>query len=378
MRNYKFRIYPTKKQETQMRQHLWIAKNLWNELLAFSKQLYTDYERFPTKTTLQRMVKKSGLYSQAQQEVAHRVSNSIFRVFRMKKQGKKCGFPRFKSIDRMKSLHYPQSGFVLDKKLAVSPFGELSIKKHREVEGKIKTLTLKREPSGKWFAIFCAEQEPHKPMANNGGAVGIDLGLKNLAMLSNGEVIKNPRHLTAHETKLAQTQRRLSRKTKGSANRKKAKLRVARQHEQVANARLDFLHKATTSLVNSYSLIGLEKLASQEMAQDRFGKQINDAGWGTLANMVAYKAESAGCQVVFVDAKNTTQECSQCHEIVKKTLADRTHDCPACGLSIDRDLNAARNILARATAGLAGRNACGDGTIVPPVKQEAQTLQGWE
>jgi putative transposase len=204
------------------------------------------------------------------------------------------------------------------------------------------------------------------------------LGLKNLAMLSNGEVIKNPRHLTAHETKLAQTQRRLSRKTKGSANRKKAKLRVARQHEQVANARLDFLHKATTSLVNSYSLIGLEKLASQEMAQDRFGKQINDAGWGTLANMVAYKAESAGCQVVFVDAKNTTQECSQCHEIVKKTLADRTHDCPACGLSIDRDLNAARNILARATAGLAGRNACGDGTIVPPVKQEAQTLQGWE
>ena len=330
-----------------MKEHLQIAKDLWNELLAYSKECYQKTRKFPSKFELQKQVKGKGLYSQTQQTIAHRVSNSIFKVFKLRKMGIRCGFPRFKSIDRVKSLLYPQSGFKLDQSLKVTPFGEISIKQHRKIEGKIKTLTLKKEPSGKWFAVFCIEREmkQKEPKSNLGDGIGLDLGLKVFAVLSNGEKINNPRHLKKYEDKLAFCQRLLSRRKKGSKNREKAKLKVARIHENISNARSDFLHKISKQLVNDHSFIALEKLASKKMSEKRFGKQINDAGWNAFANMLRYKAEEAGCRVIFVDPKNTTQECSSCHEIVKKDLSDRTHRCPSCGLVVDRDLNAAMNIL---------------------------------
>ncbi len=374
MKAYKFRIYPSESQEMQMKEHLWVAKNLWNELLAYSKEHYQKTGKFPNKNELQKLVKGKGLYSQTQQTIAHKVSNSVFRVFKLRKKGIKCGFPRFKSIDRMKSLLYPQSGFKLDKKLKVTPFGEISIKQHREIEGRIKTLSLKMEASGKWFAVLCAEQDKKEPRQNNGGAVGIDLGLKTFATLSNGDIIKNPKHLKRYEDKLSSLQKRLSKKKKGSINRKKAKHKVAILHEKISNTRADFLHKTSTSLVNDYSFIALEKLASQDMAEQNFGKYINDAGWNMFANMIGYKAESAGCQVVFVNPKDTTQKCSNCHGIVKKDLTERIHNCPSCGLSIDRDLNAAKNILLRATQGHCGSKLLENGTIVPSMKEEAHTL----
>jgi putative transposase len=374
MKTYKFRIYPSKKQELQLKEHLWIAKNIWNELLAYSKDYYQKTGKFPSKSELQMLSKGKGLFSQTQQAVAHKVSNSIFRVFKLKKKGIKCGFPRFKSIDRMKSLCYPQAGFSLDKKLKVTPFGKLPIKKHREIEGNIKTLTLKREPSGKWFAIFCAEQESKEPKFNKGEQIGIDLGLKTFATLSNGELIKNPRHLKRYEEQLAWNQRLFSKKKKGSNNKKKSKLKVARIYEKVSNTRADFLHKTSTKLVNDYSLIALEKLASWNMAEQNFGKFINDAGWNMFANMLRYKAEETGCEVVFVNPKNTTQECSRCHDIVKKGISVRIHDCPFCNLVMDRDLNAARNIFIRATAGQVGSKLLENGTIVLSMKEEAHTL----
>jgi putative transposase len=359
MRAYKFRIYPSKKQEELLNHHLWLAKNLWNELLELSKQMYEDFGYFSTKNTLQLMVKNYGLYSQTQQEIAHRVSNAIFRVFKTKKKGKKIGFPRFKSFDRMKSLHYPQyeSGFSLDKKLKVTPFGEIAIKKHREIKGDTKTLTLKREASGKWFAVFSVEEEKKQPKENKGEAVGIDLGLMTFATFSNGMRITNPRHFKKYEDRLAFIQRKFSKK-KRSKSRKRAKVRIARLHEKISDTRRDFLHKTTTNLVNDFSFIASEKLASQEMAEERYGKSINDAGWNMFTNMLAYKAEGAGCKVVFVDPKNTTQECSNCRKIVQKDLTERMHECPFCGLNVDRDLNAARNILTRATVGQTGSNAC--------------------
>jgi len=374
MRTYKFRIYPSKKQETQMKEHLWIEKNLWNLLLEANQKRYDETKKFLTKNEMQKMVKNTGLYSQVAQTLSHRLQRALWRMVKMRKQGKKCGYPRFKNIDRMKSLNYSQSGFRLDKKLKVTPFGEISIKKHREIEGMIKTLTLKRASSGKWFATFCVEQERKEPSINNGEKVGIDLGLIKFATLSDGKVIKNPRHLKQHEVTLTRLQRRLSKKKRGSKNRKKARLKVARLHEKVSSTRADFLHKTSTSLVNDYSFIALEKLASQEMSKQNFGKSINDAGWGMFANMLAYKAAEAGCKVVFVNPKNTTQDCSNCHKVVIKDLTERMHNCPFCGISIDRDLNAARNIFARATAGQAGSNACGDGTLVLSLKQEAHTL----
>ncbi|VVB73740.1 putative transposase [uncultured archaeon] len=346
-RTFKFRLYPSRSQEKQMKEHLRMAKDLQNKLLTYSIENYSKTGKFPSKFDLQRLAKGEGLYSQTQQTIAHKVSDSIFRVFKLRKKGIKCGFPRFKSIDRVKSLLYPQFGFKLGNKLKVTPFGEISIKQHRNIEGKVKTLTLKREPSGKWFAIFCVEPERKEPKTNHREKIGLDLGLKTFATLSNGDRIGNPRHLKRYENRLASYQQILSKKKKGSNNRNKAKLNVARIYEKISNARSDFLHKVSTQLVNDYSFIALEKLASREMSKKRFGKQINDAGWNMFANMLRYKAEEAGCKVIFVDPKNTTQMCSCCHQMVEKDLLDRIHDCPSCGLVIDRDHNAAINILNR-------------------------------
>ena len=379
IKTYRFRIYPSKKQEMQMKEHLRIEKDLWNELLEANEKKYETEKRFLTKNEMHDIVRDKGLYSQTAQALSHRLENALFRMIRMKKQGKKCGFPRFKSIDRMKSLYYPQFGFKLDKKLSVTPFGEISIKQHREIKGTIKTLTLKRESSGKWFAVFCVVQERQENKElkeqkeqnleasnqNHENQVGIDLGLIRFATLSNGEIIENPKYYKKYEERLAFLQRKLSKKKKVSKNREKVKHRVAVVHEKIANARLDFLHKTSNKLVNSYSFIALEKLNSKEMSKRingklHLGKHIIDAGWNKFTNMLCYKAEEAGCKVVFVEAKNTTQECSNCHRIVEKQLSDRIHHCPFCGLKIDRDLNAALNILIRATQGHCGSNACRD------------------
>ncbi|MFH1306877.1 MAG: RNA-guided endonuclease TnpB family protein, partial [Candidatus Micrarchaeota archaeon] len=325
--------------------------------------------------------------------IAHRVEKAIWRYVKLKKQGKKAGFPRFKSIDRMKSLYYPQAGFSLDKKLKTNPFGEIQIVRHRQIKGRIKTLTLKRELSGKWFACFSVEEEKQIQKTNKGGRVGIDLGLKNFATLSNRIKIENPRHLKKHENRLAFLQRKLSKKIRGSANRKKSKKKVALLHEKVANTRRGFLHNLSHHLVNIYSFIALEELSSKKMSEENYGKQIRDAGWNMFASMLAYKAEEAGCQMVFVNPKDTTKECSACGSIQNMPLSERTYHCPVCGMHEDRDLNASLNILNRATAGIthrlfgadgaptptgvgcAGSNACGDERALLSEKQEAHAFR---
>jgi len=373
IRSYKFRIYPNKTQENELNRHLWISKNIWNDLLAFSKEHYQKFDMFPSRSALQYMTKGEGLYSQTQQSVSKRISESIMRVFKLKKKGIKCGFPRFKNIDRMRSLNYPQKGFKLEDKLKVTPFGELRIKQHRKIKGKIKTMSLKKEPTGKWFAVFTSEQTL-KQKKNRGKAVGIDLGLTTFGVLSNGRRIKSSKIFKSYEEKLAFMQRKLSGSKRGSSNRKKARHKVALIHEKIANSRKDFLHKITSKLVSRYSLIALEKLDSKEMSENNFGKHIRDAGWGMFTNMLGYKAESAGSQVVFVDPKYTTQECSKCGTLSKKELHDRIHKCPSCKYKADRDFNAANVILNRATVGLTGSNACGVGALVPSSKQEAHTI----
>jgi putative transposase len=361
IRAWKFRIYPTGKQCKEIQTHLWLSKNIWNNLLEYSKNKYNETGKFPRKTELQSLVKGSGLYAQTAQAVSHRLYNALLRYFRMKKKDKDAGFPRFKNMDRMKSLLYPQSGFkIAERKLEVTPFGKISIRKHREMKGNIKTLTLKKESSGKFYAIFMTKMEI-TPKQNKGNQIGIDLGLINFATLSDGTVIKNPKHLKKHEKKLAKRQRKLSTKEKGSVRRKKQKRKVAVLHEKIRNTRLNFLHRISHSLVHSYSLVALEDLSIQKMSMKGLGKSINDAGWNEFAKMLCYKAEEAGCRVVFVDPDGTTKECSSCGEVVDKKLEERRHSCPSCGLSMDRDLNASINILNRATAGQAGSNARGVG-----------------
>jgi len=377
-RAWKFRLYPTKTQAKEMQTHLWISKNLWNDGLELAKQLYVDYQKFPTRNTYQEISKNSGLYSQVAQDVFIRLDLAIKAKIRRKKAGVSGGFPRFKSIDRVKSLHYPQSGFSLNgKKLKVTPFGEINIKLHRPVDGAIKTLTLKKEATGKWYAILTAQTDAKSVPKNTWGQVGIDLGLINFAVLSDGTTIRNPRHLKKHQDNLRAKQKPLSRAKRGSSNRKKAKNRIAVVHEKIRNMRRDFLHKLSRKLIHSHSLIALEDLASQEMAENAYGKSINDAGWSEFTGMLSYKAEGAGSRVVLVNPKNTTKECSRCGILTDKALSERQHNCPSCGLNLD--LNAAINILNRATAGIAGSNACEDETStvrqVSSMKQEVHTFR---
>jgi len=374
IRAYRFRLYPNCSQTEMLNHHLWLSKELWNRMLDYSKSKYKREGKFASKKELRTMVKHQGLFSQVAQELVDRLVDATFRFIRMKKAGEDCGFPRFKSFERLKSLCYPQMGFrIMGNRLKVTPFREIKLKLHRPVKGKVKTLVLKRESSGKWFAIFTVEEEFAKTCSNRGAEVGIDLGLSKLAILSDGSIIANPRHIKKYERKIAVLGRRLSKKQKGSRNRIKVKVRLARAYEKLANSRRDFLHKTSSSLVNKYSVISLENLNVKGMVQERFGKQINDAGWGLLASMLCYKAEGAGCRVVFVNPEGTTQQCSKCGMIVPKTLADRVHNCPSCGLILDRDLNAALNILKRSTAGHAETEACEVAPKGVTVKQEAHT-----
>ena len=199
--------------------------------------------------------------------------------------------------------------------------------------------------------------------------------METFATLSSGEKISNPRHIKKYAEKLAFLQRKGARKKKGGRNRKKANEIIARQYLRLKNTRQDFLHKLSHNLVKSYSLICLEDLNCQEMAEQRFGKQINDASWGNFARMIQYKAESAGAEVVFVNPKNTTKTCCMCGNLQEMPLSERTYACKSCGNSTDRDINAAKNILTRATAGMAGSNASGDGIAIPSLIGEAHAFR---
>ena len=202
-------------------------------------------------------------------------------------------------------------------------------------------------PSGKWFVIFACQQKSI-PQVNNNGVVGIDVGLKSFAVLSDKTVIENPRFYRKSQKKLAKLQRRLSRKKPKSKNRDKARIKVARCHEKITNQRNDFLHKETTKLTNTYSILKVEDLKICNMLKNHcLAKSIADASWGTFFNMLSYKVESTGGEVLKVAPHGTTTKCSRCGFNVPKTLSDRVHCCPNCGLKVDRDFNSANGILVK-------------------------------
>jgi putative transposase len=361
MRSWKFRIYPSRQQENLLDSHLIECKNIWNLLIEHSKKHYEETKRFPTRRQLYLLTKGTPLFSQVAQNVADRLAKSMRGMVARKRAGMKAGFPRFKPIERMKSFAYPQFGFRLGGKLDLSGIGAVPIRKHREIQGKIKTLTIKRFPSRKWFAIFTSEMEEMRITKKHGASVGLDLGIEHFAYTSDGEIIENPRHLRKAEEEMKKVQQELSSKKKGSKNRRKAKLKVALAHEKLVNRRRDFLHKLSRKLVEKYSFIAMENLNTAGMARGFLAKSILDCDWAEFSGMLAYKAEEAGCEVVLVNPANTTSECSNCGLVHKKSLAERWHKC-ACGASMHRDLNAAINILKRATAGTAGSQACGEET----------------
>ena len=380
LRNYRYRLYPSLKQQEGLFRLFDLCCEMWNHLFGVSQWSYqTTGEEFSSRKTLYSLVKATkdtvfrfqDVHSQLLQNTADRLSKAYQGFFR-----KVARFPRFKR--RVRSITFPDADqvtgyrLVSDKRLRLSGIGTVPIVMHRPLGGRVKTCTIKRTKDGRWWAIFSCEVEAgQREHPCPGNKVGIDVGLISFAALSTGEEIEHPRYLARAEKRLKKLQRRVSRKKRKSMNRKKAAQRAARAHARVARQRTDFLHKLSFHLVQHYGFIAVEALNIRGMVKNhRLAKHISDASWGRFIQMLAYKAVTAGGQLIPVAARDTSQLCSKCGNKTTIGLGQRTFACARCGLSLGRDINAARNILARATAGPAGSHACGDQASTPPLQEE--------
>ena len=356
LKSYRYRLKPTKSQVTILERQLELCRFVYNDTLAYRKNAWEleqrTVKRFETQDRLPQLKldvpELKEVYSLVLQNVALRVELAFKAFFRRVKNGEEPGYPRFKGKGRYDSLSYTQSGFKLDSKvLSLSKIGNIKIKLHRPIEGKIKTCTIRRMPTGKWFACLSVEiKDATLPHWKDGSVVGIDVGLASFATLSNGEKIANPRFFREEEKELARVQRKLSKAPKGTPERKAALKVVERVHERIANKRIDFANQVGHKLVDRFGVIVFEDLDIMNMLKNpNLAKSISDVAWGMLVKATESKAAYAGSTVVLVDPRQTSQMCSRCGLIVKKDLSERIHRCPECGLTMDRDLNAAKNIL---------------------------------
>ncbi|MEW6207171.1 MAG: transposase [Acidobacteriota bacterium] len=354
LKTFKYRIYPSRAQRTRLESTLGLCCELYNAALQERRDAYrisgksiTCYDQITQLPDIKEIRPElNTVHSQVLQEVLRRLDKAFDAFFRRVRDGEKPGFPRFRSRSRYDSFTYSQSGFAIESgKLRLSKIGRVKIKLHRPIEGKIKTLTITRMATGKWYACFSAECDI-EPLPFTLETAGVDCGLKEFAVLSNGEAIANPKFFRSEEKRLAKAQRKLSAAKKGSPERKKARKAVAHIHERIANKRRNFAHKESRKLANRFGIIVFENLNISGMLKNsRLAKSIADAAWNGLVQFTTYKAESAGRCVVQVNPQGTSQMCSGCGEIVSKSLSVRLHSCSECGLTIDRDRNAAINIL---------------------------------
>jgi putative transposase len=284
--------------------------------------------------------------SQVLQDVLERLDRTFQAFFQRCKQGK-SGFPRFKSKERYDSFTLKQCGWKLieNNYLAISNVGAFKLKLSRPIEGRIKTVTVRRARTGKWFVSFSCDNVPARRFPESQKNIGIDVGLKHFLVDSDGNVVKNPKFLKQSLDILARRQQSLSRKVKGSHRRQKAKRLVSKLYEKIADQRKDFLHKVSNSYIRDFKTIFIEDLKIDGMIRNKYlSRSIADASWGLFFEMLRAKAEEAGREVTKVKPNGTSQLCSACGERVPKSLSDRVHVC-SCGCILDRDHNAALNVL---------------------------------
>jgi putative transposase len=354
VRTYKFRLYPNKEEERKL---LWTLEQC---RLAYNRFL-EEFEKgernlFGLQKTFQRFRSE---YPGMEEACAHTMYNEARHLFEnlrtlaeKKNRGRKVGKLRYKGRKWFKSFTFNQDNVKLDRQdekfgsLRLSRIGQIPIRLHRDIQGKIKQVTIKHMASGNWYAHFAVEVSGPIKEQRTDKAIGIDVGLESFAVDSDGAVIENPRYLEKSLKRLRRVKRRLSRKKKGSRNREKQRIVVARSYEHIVNQRDDFLHKLSGYYVNKYDLIVTEDLEIKNMAKcGSFSRSIMDASWGTFYRYISCKAENAGKRFVQCDPKRTSIECSVCGETVPKSLNERMHECPKCGIKISRDYNASRNIL---------------------------------
>lgn len=380
---FKYRLNPTKGQERLLNQTLTTCRFLYNNSLAERIDKYKE-DKISIKYVDQANALSKNknewqvqVHSQVLQNTLKRLDKTFKRFFEGLKKKRKVGYPRFKPEQRYRSFCYPQSGFRLtdeNRRISLSKIGDVKIKYSRPIQGCIKTCSVVKDVD-QWFVVLTCDISVQEPKQSQNPSIGIDVGIKSFATLSNGSVIDNPRILLSSQNKLARAQIKLSQKTKGSNNRVKQRTRVAKVHRKIKRQRDDFLHKVSTSLVTEYGHIVLEKLNISGMLKNhKLAKHIADVSWSRFATMIEYKAERAGVRFEQVDPKNTSQNCSGCGKKVSKTLAERTHCCPYCGLVMDRDENAAVNILNKSRVGTTRSYASGH--CVRPVNSLKEQLVG--
>jgi putative transposase len=364
LRTYKYLLRPNTEQVNQLDFLLWQSRMAYNAAL---EQRITTYREtgkgigYGAQWTYFRDVRRDNADTLGQvnasslQHLLRRLDKSFAAFFRRLKSRENPGFPRFKSRNRFNSIEYTYGdGCKLRqneqgrRSFYVQNAGEIRMCYHRAipVEATIKHVVIKRVGE-RWYVYLMFKLPiPEKRLVQTGRQVGMDIGLKSFAALSTGELVENPRWLQENLAKLRRLQRHASRQVKGSHRQRKTYRLIARLHEQVANQRADYLHKVSHRLVAENDLIAIENLSLGFMNRNRHLSLASyDAGFGQFRHMLEYKAEEAGIQVIAVKPSNTTQACSQCGNMVPKGLSVRVHACPVCGLVLDRDVNAARNIL---------------------------------
>ncbi|MER7756222.1 RNA-guided endonuclease TnpB family protein [Kitasatospora sp. NPDC097643] len=379
---YAFRIYPTEGQRAALARTFGCARVVYNDALAARKDARKAGLPYPKSTDLQKLVITAAKKTAERAWLASvgvdpliqslRDLDSAYRNFfdsvSGKRAGRPVGLPRFKSKrDTRQSLRFTRNGFRIrgNGKLNLAKIGDVRVKWSRALPADPSSVTVVLDAAGRYHVSFVVDIEPDV-LPEVDAEIGIDLGLATYAVLSDGTVIDNPRFLRKAEKKLKAAQRDLSRKAKGSKNREKARRKVAKAHAKVADTRMDWLHKQTTRIIRETQAVYLEDLNVRGLGRGPLAKSVHDAGWSTFRRLLEEKAARYGRTIGIVHrAFPSSQLCSACgHRDGPKPLAVREWACSACGVLHDRDLNAARNILA---AGQADRLNAPGGPVRPGV-----------
>ena len=352
------RLYPSQQQQTLLAQAFGCSRWWWNYALNISIETYKETGKGLGQVALNSLLPKlkkaedtqwlADCYSQVLQATTLNLTAAYKNFF----EGR-ARFPRFKSKHGRQSIQYPQKVKIVNGNVRLpGKIGEVIAKIHRPIEGKIKTVTISKTSSGKYFASILSEVDGEKPNFSEGKIYGVDLGLKHFAVITDGEKISkydNPKHLAKHQKNLKRKQQKLARKQKGSKSRDKYRRVVAKVYERVSNSRQDFLHKLSYKLVSDSQAVIVESLHVKGMVRNHnLAASISDCGWGMFTNFLAYKLERKGAKLVEIDRWFPSSKlCSNCfYEMDEMPLDIREWTCPNCGTHHDRDGNAAINIRA--------------------------------